>query len=226
MGGGLNKLIGQDVANGSFFVRGTRCQSDSRYLQHHAEYKHSLLTLNCVASVKPRTHNRPSLAGQWGRGAGKRVQIGAPTLNEALDAYVSRPKLRSEAHRSGVRQQFELHLKDWLKLPLDEITKSMVVDRHRSMAGVPSSAKHTLKYFRMVWNHARRVYDLPESPTMAIATLDMHSGSSECQMKLPKCRSQITSRPPGFRHRIVQRAVHVVDVFENLNRYGLVCGAV
>ncbi len=104
----------------------------------------------------------------WGRGAGKRLQIGEPTLETAMETYLARPKLRSEAQRSGVRQQFELHLKDWLRLPLDEITKSMAVERHRSMAAIPSSANHTLKYFRTVWNHARRVHDLQEGPTMAI----------------------------------------------------------
>ncbi|MBO6854194.1 MAG: integrase family protein [Marivivens sp.] len=105
---------------------------------------------------------------EWGRGAGKMIQIGAPTLEAATEAYLARPKLRSETHRTTLRQQFELHLKDWLKLPLDEISKSMVVDRHRSMAKTPSAANHTLKYFRTVWNHARRTYDLPEAPTMAI----------------------------------------------------------
>ncbi len=105
---------------------------------------------------------------EWGRGTGKRIQIGAPTLESAMKGYLARPKLRSDAHKSGVRQQFELHLKDWMQLPLDEITKSMVVRRHREMASTPSAANHTLKYFRTVWNYARRIHDLPEAPTMAI----------------------------------------------------------
>ncbi len=71
-----------------------------------------------------------------------------------------------------MRQQFDLHLKDWLRLPLDEISKSMVADRHRAMASTPSGANHVLKYFRTVWNYARRVHDLPESPTMAIEWYD------------------------------------------------------
>ncbi len=104
----------------------------------------------------------------WGRGAGKLLQIGAPTLKAAMESYLARPKLRSETHKTSLRQQFELHLGDWLKLPLDEISKSMVVDRHRVMAATPSAANHTLKYFRTVWNHARRIHDLPECPTMAI----------------------------------------------------------
>ncbi|MDU8944694.1 tyrosine-type recombinase/integrase [Ovoidimarina sediminis] len=105
---------------------------------------------------------------EWGRGAGKAIQIGAPTLAKAMEAYLARPRLRSEAHRLSVRQQFELHLKEWLNLPLDEITKSMVVSKHQSMADRPSAANHALKYFRTVWNHARRTADLPECPTLAI----------------------------------------------------------
>jgi integrase len=105
---------------------------------------------------------------EWGRGAGKVIQIGAPTLARAMDDYLARPKLRSEAHRLGLRQQFEHHLKEWLNLPLDEITKGMAVAKHRSLSSTPSAANHLLKYFRTVWNHARRTTDLPECPTMAI----------------------------------------------------------
>lgn len=105
---------------------------------------------------------------EWGRGSGKRIQIGAPSLEDAMEAYLQRPKLRSDAHRSGLRQLFERHLKDWMRLPLDEITKQMVVRKHQSMAASPSSANHALKYFRTVYNHARRTVELPECPTIAI----------------------------------------------------------
>jgi len=121
-----------------------------------------------VISADAARQTALGFALEWGRGAGKKVQIGAPTLQAAMVAYLARPKLRSDTHKLSVRQQFELHLKDWLRLPLDEITKAMVAERHRSMAATPSAANHTLKYFRSVWNHARRVHDLPESPTMAI----------------------------------------------------------
>ncbi|MEM7723916.1 MAG: integrase family protein [Pseudomonadota bacterium] len=105
---------------------------------------------------------------EMSRGAGKVIQMGAPTLSNALDAYLARPKLRSDAHKTAMRQQFDLHLKEWMNLPLDEITKGMVVAKHRSMVDRPSAANHTLKYFRTVWNNARRTSDLPECPTMAI----------------------------------------------------------
>ncbi len=115
-----------------------------------------------VISAQAARQTAMELALEMGRGAGKVAQIGAPTLEAALEGYLGRPKLRSDAHKRSLRKQFELHLKEWLKLPLDEISKKMVVEKHQSMAATPSAANHMLKYFRTIWNHARRVYDLPK----------------------------------------------------------------
>ena len=112
------------------------------------------------------------LALEMGRGAGRQLQIGAPTLREAIEAYLERPKLRSEKHKTDLRGQFELHLGDWLALPIDQISKHMVVERHRKLGDRPSAANHLLRNFRTVWNHTRRVYDLTDSPTQAIEWYD------------------------------------------------------
>ena len=98
------------------------------------------------------------LSLEMSRGAGKQVQTGAPLLKDAIEAYLARPRLRSEVHKHGVRSQLHNKLKDWLWLPLDEISKSMVVERHRVMAKVPSAANHTFRQFRTIWNHARRTH--------------------------------------------------------------------
>ncbi len=55
-----------------------------------------------------------------------------------------------------------------MHLPLDEITKAMVVRRHQEMANAPSGTNHVLRSFRAVYNHARRTYDLRECPTIVI----------------------------------------------------------
>ena len=107
------------------------------------------------------------LSLEMSRGAGRQVQTGAPLLKEAMEAYLARPRLRSEVHKHGLRNPFNNHLKDWLRLPLDEISKSMVVE-HQLMAKVPSAANHAFRQLRTIWNHARRTHDLPGSPTMAI----------------------------------------------------------
>lgn len=128
-----------------------------------------------VISAQAARQTALELALQMGRGAGKIAQIGAPTLQEAMDAYLARPKLRSQTHKLGIKQQFNNHLKDWLKLPLDDLTKAQVAERHRALAATPSAANHTLKYFRTVWNHARRTHDLSECPTLAIEWYNEHS---------------------------------------------------
>ncbi|WP_315898469.1 hypothetical protein [Vannielia litorea] len=51
---------------------------------------------------------------------------------------------------------------------LDEITQGMVDQRHAALAKTLSTANHLLKYFRTVYNYARRTEDLPETPTTAI----------------------------------------------------------
>lgn len=92
-----------------------------------------------------------------------------PTLRAATETYLSREKLRSEANKVAVRSQMHSHLKDWLDTPLDEITKADCVTMHRRVAAKGKRiANHTLKSFRSIYNHARRVHDLPECPTMAI----------------------------------------------------------
>ncbi|SDX08712.1 Phage integrase family protein [Litoreibacter albidus] len=121
-----------------------------------------------VISAQAARQTALGLTLEMSRGAGKVAQIGAPTLDASIEGYLARPKLRSETHKIGLRQQFDLHLKEWLRLPLDEISKKMVVEKHRSLSDRPSAANHLLKNFRAVWNHARRVHDLPETPTLAI----------------------------------------------------------
>jgi integrase len=121
-----------------------------------------------IISAQAARQTALGFALEMGRGAGKVAQIGAPTLEAAMEVYLVRPKLRSENHKSGTRAQLERHLKDWMRLPLDEISKVMLVRRHQDMAKTPSGANHVLRSFRTIYNHARRTYDLAECPTMAI----------------------------------------------------------
>ncbi len=92
-----------------------------------------------------------------------------PTLEQATDDYLARPKLRSEHNKAQVRAQMHNHLKSWLKMPLDEISKADSVRAHARVAkNGERGANHVMKSFRSIYNHARRVHDLPECPTIAI----------------------------------------------------------
>ncbi|MEI4262666.1 tyrosine-type recombinase/integrase [Roseovarius sp. D0-M9] len=164
---GTNKYWDSEVKGLVVFV-GKR--SKTWYFQKDVGGKTQRILIGRYPTITAQTARQKALgfALEMSRGAGKHIQIGAPTLEQAVEVYLSRPKLRSEVHRASVRMQFENHLKDWMGLPLDEITKAMAVERHRHLANAPSTANHTLRYFRSVWNQARRVHDLPESPTNAI----------------------------------------------------------
>jgi len=93
-----------------------------------------------------------------------------PTLREATDAYLARPKLRSENNKVSVRSHMK-HLHDWMDKPLDAISRRMCADRHAALLGPkmgPTGANHVMQSFRSIWNHARRTCDLPECPTRSI----------------------------------------------------------
>lgn len=149
-------------------------RSKTWYFQKDVGGKTQRILLGRFPEITAQTARQAALelSLEMGRGAGKHIQIGAPTLEAAMKSYLARSKLRSETHKLSVRQQFDRHLKEWMSLPLDEITKAMVVRKHQGMADIPSGANHVLKVFRTVWNHARRVDDLPECPTMAIEWFD------------------------------------------------------
>jgi integrase len=121
-----------------------------------------------VITAQSARQTAMGLALEMGRGAGKAIQMGAPTLEAAMETYLARPKLRSDQYKHATRLSLERSLKDWLRLPLDEISKAMVVRRHQELGKTPSGANHTLRHFRSIYNHARRTNDLPECPTMAI----------------------------------------------------------
>jgi hypothetical protein len=108
-----------------------------------------------------------SLAINISRGVGKVCQAGAPTLEVAIKTYLARSKLRSEKGKVNLRSQLHRHLRDWLGLPLDQITERMAVARHSELRAIPSGANHALRQFRSVCNHARRTHDLPKVPTFA-----------------------------------------------------------
>ena len=134
----------------------------------HGQTKRILIGRHPTISSEAARQSALALTLEMSRGAGRQMQASTPTLAEALESYLARPKLRSQTYQGNLRQQFGLHLNDWLRMPLDMISKAMVVRRHSELANIPSGANHLLKVFRTVWNFARRTSELPETPTIAI----------------------------------------------------------
>ena len=71
------------------------------------------------------------------RGSGKVYQVGAPTLEEALETYLARPKLRSQSNIEGVRAQMHLHLRDWMRLPIDQLYQARIDQNPSAQSRLP-----------------------------------------------------------------------------------------
>jgi integrase len=168
---GTRKYWDSEVKGFGLFV-GKR--SKTWYFQRDVggQTRRTLIGRYPVISAAAARQAAQTLALDMSRGAGKVFQTGAPTLEQAMIAYLSRPKLRSESFKATVRSYMNNHLRDWLRLPLDEITRSMVAARHGQLTHIPSGANHIFRAFRSIWNHARRTAELPETPTLAIEWYD------------------------------------------------------
>ena len=143
------------------------------YYQKDVHGKTTRMKLGTYPETRPADARTEAalLVAEYASGAVAKRQRASkiPTLEQATDNYLARPKLRSEHNKTQVRGQMHNHLAEWLSVPLDEITKADCVRAHARIAKTGErGANHVLKSFRSVYNHARRVHDLDECPTIAI----------------------------------------------------------
>ena len=107
----------------------------------------------------------------------RRARAQAVTLGQAFEAFLKarkhlKPKTLADYHRA-----IERDCADWVRKPLRDITKVMIVSRHTKIGETvgQAQANHTLRALRAVLNFARRLYDtgdgqilLPENPVTAL----------------------------------------------------------
>jgi integrase len=129
-------------------------------------------------------------ARRWAQdvlGANRRGEVireadrNVPTLQEALDAYLSirERKGQDDVWSANIKHQFNRHLSDWLKKPVDQITPDMVEKRHAKIGngytvkqprkdgegdetvevGGHVAANHAIKSLRAVLNKVRVLKD-------------------------------------------------------------------
>ncbi len=94
-----------------------------------------------------------------------------PTLRMSMEIYLANVQCVDQ-HKYYVRRSCEFRLKDWLDRPLRDITRGMVLAKHRELGreGI-SMANDTLRAFRIVYHAALVHYEhvsLPMCPTIAL----------------------------------------------------------
>jgi len=98
-------------------------------------------------------------------------QVRSITLGGAADLYLAGNKLRAPKTIKSFQEAMRLHLSDWQKRPLAEITRQMVYDRHRRIGA--SSGKYAanaaMRSLRVAYRRAMRQHeDLPLCPTVNV----------------------------------------------------------
>jgi integrase len=90
------------------------------------------------------------------------------TLRQALDGYLATNTGLAERSRDGYRRSVERYLRAWLDMPLREITREMVENRHRDIAAETAksgrsgggdntgraTADGAMRSLRAIYNHA------------------------------------------------------------------------
>lgn len=95
------------------------------------------------------------------------------TVEDILKQYfVARQELKPRTVTT-YQDLFRLYLSDWMKKPIEEITKDMVAKRHLKIAteAGKAAANNTMRTFRAVYNFANELFDdsLPVNPVKRLS---------------------------------------------------------
>lgn len=81
-----------------------------------------------------------------------------PTLGECFDYFKEHKTLSDETLKSYNRQVLTL-LGDWVDIPLNNITKSMIVTKHQKLSKTSKAqANAAMRVLRSVWNYCRQSF--------------------------------------------------------------------
>lgn len=121
------------------------------------------------------------------------------TLAEALEDHLTNLKAKRGSARTEacMRYTFKKYADDWLPRALVTIGREEVRDRHRAISRTgPYQANRAVRYFRAVWNTARRVHPgLPECPSAAVV-MNREERRQDHPRDLPAWWEQVRHLPP------------------------------
>lgn len=126
-----------------------------------------------------REHLRSLRMGIDPRAAQKQADAEAVTLKQCFDSYLSRPGRLKDSTKDWYRFFIEKTFKDWQDVPVVQISREMVRERHAKLVaeglpgkkrkgGAPASANSAMVVLRVILNYAADEHVLPDgSPLIA-----------------------------------------------------------
>ena len=113
----------------------------------------------------------------------------SPTLEQAMEHYLDRDRLRSDHNKRAVESQMRKHMSKFLgrrlhtitKMEIEKVFKELSVQRvgkdalgRKSKLGGTRTANHTMQSFRTIWNHARKRMMEGELKACPTEALELH----------------------------------------------------
>lgn len=101
----------------------------------------------------------------------KARKASATTVGEAFESYFDAKPNLAKSTNDNYRRTPKLYLREWLKIPLREISKDMVMTKHREISrdhgGI--TANNAMRHFRLVHNFVASVHDdFPPNPVQVL----------------------------------------------------------
>jgi len=97
------------------------------------------------------------------------------TVKQILEEYCQTKKKLKQTTKDSYLETLTRYVKDWLKLPIREITPDMVVRRHTEAGQKsPANADYTMRIIRALCNHTIETYEdvMVKNPVKRLSTLN------------------------------------------------------
>lgn len=129
----------------------------------------------------------------------EKPELPIPTLRECYDYFKAHKKL-SERSLETYDHQLLKPLADWLENPINDITKTMVSERHAKLTKKsPAQANGTMRVLRSVWNYCRHSFlDADEEPIIKEHPIYILNVRKDWNVIKPKKRHVEEEKLPQF----------------------------
>lgn len=171
------QVLYRDADLAGFGLRvGTR--SRSFFAEGQVQRRTIRVTIGKYGLIAPEAARKRALKllgemaeGRDPNGERRAKQVSAMTLREAFDDFFERRAL-ADSSRPNYRRSIDIYLKDWAAKPVGEVSRRMVLDRHRKIGEDHGlvTANNVMRHLRSVYNFTSAAHgELPPNP-VAILT--------------------------------------------------------
>ena len=148
-------------------------QSQSFFAEGQVAHRTVRVTIGRYGLISPEAARKRALKllgemaeGRNPNGERKAKRASAMTVREAFDDFFERRPL-APSSTDNYKRSIDIYLKDWAGKPIAEISRRMVLDRHRKIGEENGlvTANNIMRHFRSIYNFTAATHgELPPNP--------------------------------------------------------------